>query len=324
LFVVAGGARIYKICPSTGREMTLYRVLEGQCCPLMMASVLGGSEYEASAAIEAPTEALLVPVPEFKAWIDEFPTVRQFVFKQIAGRIVDVALLAERVAFLPIPVRLADFLLVAARDQSSLRITHDRIAAELGTAREVVSRALQALASQELIRLHHGRVELLRRDLLLRIADHGRIGSLSVQFELDSPTERRSPMTAYYSPEDLKRIPDLIRLSPQAAQSYLAFEQIVYRGSSALSTDVKELIAIAVAHVTGCPYCIDAHVKKFKELGGSPGQIVEAVLVAASTRAGAILSHAAQALNAFDRHAGPTDGANESPAPSSAAPGCMC
>jgi len=171
LFVVAGGARIYKICPSTGREMTLYRVLEGQCCPLMMASVLGGSEYEASAAIEAPTEALLVPVPEFKAWIDEFPTVRQFVFKQIAGRIVDVALLAERVAFLPIPVRLADFLLVAARDQSSLRITHDRIAAELGTAREVVSRALQALASQELIRLHHGRVELLRRDLLLRIAD---------------------------------------------------------------------------------------------------------------------------------------------------------
>jgi len=131
-------------------------------------------------------------------------------------------------------------------------------------------------------------------------------------------------MTAYYSPEDLKRIPDLIRLSPQAAQSYLAFEQIVYRGSSALSTDVKELIAIAVAHVTGCPYCIDAHVKKFKELGGSPGQIVEAVLVAASTRAGAILSHAAQALNAFDRHAGPTDGANESPAPSSAAPGCMC
>jgi len=131
-------------------------------------------------------------------------------------------------------------------------------------------------------------------------------------------------MSAYYSPEDLKCIPELIRLSPQAAQSYLAFEKDVYRESKALAPDVKELIAIAVAHVTGCPYCIDAHVKKFKELGGLPGQIVEAVLVAASTRAGAILSHAAQALNAFDRHAEPADGSADSPSPSSAAPDCMC
>ncbi|MGO4179790.1 carboxymuconolactone decarboxylase family protein [Paenibacillus sp. TAF43_2] len=63
---------------------------------------------------------------------------------------------------------------------------------------------------------------------------------------------------------------------------------------------MKELIAVAVAHVIGCPYCIDVHVKKCKELGGTREEIIEAVLVAASTRAGAILSHATHALISFE------------------------
>lgn len=107
-------------------------------------------------------------------------------------------------------------------------------------------------------------------------------------------------MTHYYDRSNLNRIPELIKLVPQAAGSFLAFEKDVYHASDAIPAKMKELIAVAVAHVTGCPYCIDVHVKKCKELGGTREEIVEAILIAASTRAGAILSHATHALISFE------------------------
>jgi AhpD family alkylhydroperoxidase len=134
-------------------------------------------------------------------------------------------------------------------------------------------------------------------------------------------------MKPYYTPENLKRIPELVQLAPQTAASFLTFEKNVYHASDAISLKTKELIAIAVAHLTGCPYCIDVHVKKYKELGGTREEIVEAVLVAASTRAGAILSHATHALNAFDGDTGnnPDPSANNPASdPSAKGPECFC
>lgn len=120
-------------------------------------------------------------------------------------------------------------------------------------------------------------------------------------------------MNPYYAPSNLKRIPELTRLAPQTAASFLKFEKDVFHASDAIPLKMKELIAIAVAHVTGCPYCIDVHVKKCKELGGTREEILEAILVAASTRAGAILSHATHALISFD------DQGN-----AASAPDCFC
>jgi alkylhydroperoxidase AhpD family core domain len=104
---------------------------------------------------------------------------------------------------------------------------------------------------------------------------------------------------SYYEKANLSRIPDLMKLAPEAAASYLAFEKLVYQDSQHLERKTKELIAIAVAHVTGCPYCIDVHVTKYKALGGTMEEIMEALLVAATTRAGAILSHGVNALAAY-------------------------
>ncbi len=107
-------------------------------------------------------------------------------------------------------------------------------------------------------------------------------------------------MNHYYDRSNLKRIPELIQLAPQTAASFFDFEKNVYHASEAIPVKMKELIAIAVSHVTGCPYCIDVHVRKYKELGGTREEIMEAVLVAASTRAGGILSHATHALAAYE------------------------
>lgn len=122
-------------------------------------------------------------------------------------------------------------------------------------------------------------------------------------------------MKPYYSPEHLRRIPDLMKASPEAAASYLHFEKQVYQTASALPQKTIELIAIATAHVTGCPYCIDVHVKKYKALGGTMEEIVEAILVAAATRAGAILSHGVNALLSYEKEEAstPPHGAQDGP-----------
>ncbi|UNK18785.1 carboxymuconolactone decarboxylase family protein [Paenibacillus sp. N3/727] len=111
-------------------------------------------------------------------------------------------------------------------------------------------------------------------------------------------------------------------LAPKAAQSFLAFENEVYHELNTIPLKTKELIALAVAHVTGCPYCIDTHVKKFKALGGTREEAFEAVLVATSTRAGAILSHATHALASFDDSPNTQDGGGETD--SRDTPSCFC
>lgn len=117
----------------------------------------------------------------------------------------------------------------------------------------------------------------------------------------------------YYKRSNLNKLPELIQLAPKAARSYLQFEEEVYQAAAHLSPKTKELIAVAVAHVTGCPYCIDVHTRKLRGLGGTKEELMEAVLVAASTRAGAVLSHATHAVLSYD------DGEEEQPKPD-----CFC
>lgn len=129
-------------------------------------------------------------------------------------------------------------------------------------------------------------------------------------------------MNHYYDRSNLTRIPELMKLSPKAAASFLSFEKEIYHNSEVLALKTKELIAIAVAHVTGCPYCIDVHVKRFKELGGTHEEMLESVLVAASTRAGAILSHATHALVSFE---GQDEDHSANPSKARpASPDCFC
>ncbi|WP_261303639.1 carboxymuconolactone decarboxylase family protein [Paenibacillus andongensis] len=129
-------------------------------------------------------------------------------------------------------------------------------------------------------------------------------------------------MNHYYDRSNLERIPELIKLAPQAAASFLSFERDVFHSTEAIPLKMKELIAVAVAHVTGCPYCIDVHVKKCKELGGTKEEILEAILIATSTRAGAILSHATHALIAFDDH--PEQLTGQTTDQQSSIPDCFC
>jgi AhpD family alkylhydroperoxidase len=96
------------------------------------------------------------------------------------------------------------------------------------------------------------------------------------------------------------RFAEMQEFAPDAFAAYAAWDRAAFQ-EGALPSKVKELIAVAVAHVTGCPYCIEAHVGRLKTLGGTREELMEAVQIAGLLKAGSALAHGVNALNAFDR-----------------------
>lgn len=85
-------------------------------------------------------------------------------------------------------------------------------------------------------------------------------------------------------------------LAPQADDAFRAFSKAVL-ADGALDKRTKQLIAVAVAHVTQCPWCIEGHVKGARREGATPEQIMEAIWVAAEMRAGAAFAHSVKTLD---------------------------
>ncbi len=102
-----------------------------------------------------------------------------------------------------------------------------------------------------------------------------------------------------YRKGNLAQLKKLGELAPEPFNAAMAFfEKATAPG--ALSKRFKEIIAVAVAHVTECPYCIDIHTTEAKKAGATANQIAEAVLVAAATKAGGAVTHATHAFNVMD------------------------
>ncbi len=104
----------------------------------------------------------------------------------------------------------------------------------------------------------------------------------------------------YYHKESVAKLGKLFELKPEVMRAFSDFDSKVFT-EGALSTKVKELIAVAVAHVTQCPYCIAAHTSRAKKAGASLEELVEAVLVAAALRAGAALAHSCITIEAAEQ-----------------------
>jgi AhpD family alkylhydroperoxidase len=103
----------------------------------------------------------------------------------------------------------------------------------------------------------------------------------------------------HYRKDSISKLGKLYQLKPETLQAFMDFDGKVF-AEGALSTKVKEIIAVACAHVTQCPYCIDGHTKRAKKAGASDGELAEAIFVAASLRAGGALAHSCIALEALE------------------------
>jgi CRP/FNR family transcriptional regulator len=164
--ILDGTARVYKL-GENGREITLYRVGPGESCILTASCILSSLPFPAFAVCESRVRAAVIPAAKVQQWLAHWPAWRDYVFGLVARRLTNVISVVEEVAFKRMDRRIADHLL--ASNKSILHTTHQEIASDLGTSREVVSRILKDLENMNLVEVHRGTVEILAPERLRNI-----------------------------------------------------------------------------------------------------------------------------------------------------------
>lgn len=168
VLVKSGRVDVFLTGP-TGRDILLYSVAPGQSCVQSTLGLMGGDDYSAEAVTQTDCTLVLVPREMFLHLIHNDAGFRRFVFEAFAKRMQSMMHLVEKVAFLRVESRLAEVLIDLAKG-GSVTATQAELATRVGTAREVVSRRLDALARRGILRLERGRVDILDPAILLSLS----------------------------------------------------------------------------------------------------------------------------------------------------------
>lgn len=167
--VLAGTVRVYKIGES-GREITLYRFGHGESCVLTANAILSHHSFPAIATVEDDVEAVTVPDFSLREWVGASSVWREFVFELFSQRLSAIMSIVEEVAFRRMDARLASYVLERAAHANPIQCTHQEIASDLGSSREVVSRLLEDFAKAGVLVVSRGLIEITNADALGKIA----------------------------------------------------------------------------------------------------------------------------------------------------------
>ena len=165
---LAGQSRVYKMS-SSGREILLYRVAAGETCVITTTCLLGNSNYPASTIVEEPIRDVIIPSSAFNQLMMDSKVFRSFVMTNYGALITDLIVLLDEVAFHSLDARLAKLLLDVGAN--TINRTHQLMADELGTAREVISRQLKRFEQKGWVALGRGHVEISDRSKLEKMAN---------------------------------------------------------------------------------------------------------------------------------------------------------
>ncbi|MBS1301199.1 Crp/Fnr family transcriptional regulator [Loktanella sp. SALINAS62] len=165
IFLYDGTIRVSQTS-GNGRDIVLYRVDAGESCVLTTACMLAEEAYNAEGIAETDITVVVLPKLSFDRLVAEEPAFRSFVFAAYSRRLIDLLRVVDDVAFGRIDVRLAERLLVLAGGDKEIAATHQQIASELGTAREVISRVLHDFQKRGLIAQSRGRITLADKPAL--------------------------------------------------------------------------------------------------------------------------------------------------------------
>ncbi|MBB5276785.1 CRP/FNR family transcriptional regulator [Rhizobium rosettiformans] len=174
VILLSGRIGVY-LTGRNGRELLLYSVTPGETCVQTTLGVLGGAPYTGEAVAENDLVAVMVPPAVFERLMASSPAFRAFVFKAFADRLGDLMFVLEQVAFVKVEQRLAHALLERADDEGRVTLTHQELAVVIGTAREVVSRRLEALASKGVVASERGQIRIIEKGELARMARAGEL-----------------------------------------------------------------------------------------------------------------------------------------------------
>lgn len=167
VLVLEGLVRV-ELLSITGQQLTLYRIYEDQSCVLTTSCLMSGNNYSAQAITETDVNILLLPKDKFNNMLAEFTSFRQFVFDGFSDRLSTMIQRTTELATYSVDQRLAAALLARSEwyQDRILYTTHEELAVEIGTAREVISRRLRAFESDGLVRRNRKYLEIIDHHLL--------------------------------------------------------------------------------------------------------------------------------------------------------------
>jgi CRP/FNR family transcriptional regulator len=169
LFILQGKVRITNLAEN-GRATAMNQISEGDVCSLMVLSTMSQREYLGFMTAETPIEALFVKKSYFIKWIGMYPNFRKFIFENILDGFIHLTSLIHNVLFQRLDLRLAKFLIEKTSvSQPNLHMTHQEIAVELGTAREVISRMLKRFKDEGYIESGRGYLRIVQRGKLEKL-----------------------------------------------------------------------------------------------------------------------------------------------------------
>lgn len=169
LLLLEGTVRVQQRS-ATGRDVFLYRVHAGESCVLTTAAMLAHEDYSAEGTTETDVVTVAIPRALFDDLAGRSRAFREFVFRAYSRRITDLFMLIDDIVFQKMDVRLAARLLELAGDGDTVRATHQFLATELGTAREVISRLLADFQRRTWIEQARGEIRLTGKGGLGRLA----------------------------------------------------------------------------------------------------------------------------------------------------------
>ena len=172
LIIRSGQLRVYALS-GEGREITLYRLFDHDICLFSASCVMPDIQFEVVIEAEKDSKMWVIPSCLFKELMESSAAVANYANQLISSRFSDVMWLMEQIMWKSFDKRLAGFLLEesALEGSACLKMTHERIAAHLGTAREVVTRMLRYFQSEGMVRLSRGEITIIDEDALRKLVD---------------------------------------------------------------------------------------------------------------------------------------------------------
>ena len=172
LLIRSGQLRAY-ILSEEGREITIYRLFEMDICLFSASCVMPNMQFDIITEAEKDSEIWIIPACLYKDLMDESLPVATYSNGLISSHFTELMWLVEQIMWRSFDKRLASFLLEEAvvEDTNELKITHERIANHMGTAREVVTRMLRYFQSEGMVRLTRGTVEILDTKALRKMSE---------------------------------------------------------------------------------------------------------------------------------------------------------
>ena len=172
MFLIRSGQLRAYVLSETGREVTLYRLLERDMCLFSGSCMLASIQFQITVSAEKDTGLWVIPVATYQKLMETSIPMANYTNELMAAHLSEVMWLVDQILFRSMDSRLASFLLSESgiEESEQLSITHEQIAGHLGTAREVVTRMLRYFQSEGMVRLSRGDVTLTDRKKLSALA----------------------------------------------------------------------------------------------------------------------------------------------------------